>query len=51
MAEVMEEYVALKKEWGALNKGWVSQEVRDEVVEFVRYWRERGEFTLKRLLK
>ena len=30
---------------------WVHQEVRDEVVEFVKYWRQRGEFTIKRLLK
>jgi len=30
---------------------WVSREVRDEILEFVDYWRERGEFKVSRLLK
>lgn len=30
--------------------GWVSQDVRDEVVEFVKYWQQRGEFKVGRLL-
>lgn len=31
--------------------GWVSQKVRDEVVEFVRYWQQRGQFKVKQMLK
>ena len=34
-----------------MNKGWVSREVRDEVVKFVKYWHQRGAFSTKRLLK
>jgi putative transposase len=30
--------------------GWVSQEVRDEVVEFVTYWQQRGEFKVEQML-
>jgi len=30
--------------------GWVSQEVRDEVVEFVKYWQRRGEFKVGQML-
>ena len=34
-----------------MNKEWVSREVRDEVVGFVKYWHRRGEFPKKQLLK
>ncbi len=30
---------------------WVSREIRDEMLEFVEYWRQRGEFKVSRLLK
>lgn len=29
---------------------WVSQEIRDEVVEFVQYWQQRGKFKVGQLL-
>jgi len=29
---------------------WVSQAVRDEVVEFVKYWQQRGEFKMGQML-
>jgi len=34
-----------------MNGTWVAREVRDEVLEFVGYWRGRGEFKVSRLLK
>jgi len=33
-----------------LNGGWVSQAVRDEVVEFVVYWHQSGEFKVGQVL-
>ena len=33
-----------------MSGGWVSPEVRAEVIEFVRYWHPRGEFKVGQLL-
>ena len=32
-----------KKSWGALKRDWVPHDMRDQVVDFVRRWRERTE--------
>ncbi|MCZ7671740.1 MAG: hypothetical protein M5U34_33740 [Chloroflexi bacterium] len=41
LGEVMEEYVTLKKCWGALTGEWVSRETRDEIVTFVQTWQRK----------
>ena len=52
LAEVMEEYVRLKKkQWGGLKRDWVCPTIRDEVVEFVGYWSKQAEVQVKQLLK
>ncbi len=43
LAELIEEHIALKKCWGALNKRWVEPHVRDKVVDMVHYWEERAD--------
>ena len=42
---------AKKKSWGGLSGQWVSQETRDEVIEFVRRWSERTEIPADRFIR
>ena len=37
--------------WGTLNGRWVSHDVRDEVVDYVRQWSERTELPSGNLVK
>ena len=37
--------------WGTLNGRWVSHEVRDEIVDYVRQWSERTELPAGRLVR
>ena len=37
----MAEHVALKKRWRILTGVWVPQDVRDQIVDFVRRWSEK----------
>ena len=37
--------------WGTLNGRWVSHDVRDEVVDYVRQWSERTELPSGKLVK
>ncbi len=50
LAELMEEYVLLKKSLGSLTGLWVPQSIRDSVVDFVDLWSDRTEFPVALLL-
>jgi transposase InsO family protein/transposase-like protein len=43
LAELMAEYVALKKSLGTLTGVWVPRDTRDQIVDFVRRWSEKTE--------
>src|SRR5437762_3264752 len=43
IAEIMADYIVLKKAWGKLSVTWVVHDIRDEVVDFVSHWTERAE--------
>src|SRR6516225_2517151 len=51
LAELMAEHIALKKKsWGTLTGIWVSHDVRDLVVDFVRRWSEKTEIGVGRFI-
>ena len=50
IAEISEEYVALKKVWGELTERWVPHDTRDTIVDFVRTWSERTEIPAARFI-
>jgi len=50
LAELMAEYIALKKFLGNLTGNWVPPDVRDQVVDFVRRWSERAEISVGRFI-
>lgn len=51
MAELLEKYVNLKKQPGALNRKWIPHNIRDAVVDFIRDWSEKTGIVAKYLLK
>ena len=50
LAEPMAEHIALKKVLGTLTGIWVSHDVRDLVVDFVRRWSEKTEIGVGRFI-
>jgi hypothetical protein len=44
IAELLTEHIALKKDSGEkLKVQWVSASVRDQIVDFISYWKQRSE--------
>jgi len=50
IAELVEEHVKLKSEWGALRGAWVPHDTRDKVVDYVNYWTKRTQLPAQRFL-
>ena len=43
IAELLTEHIALKKDWGEKIKvQWVSASVRDQIVDFISYWKQHS---------
>ena len=43
IAELLTEHIALKKNWGEkLKVEWVSASVRDQIVDFISYWKQHS---------
>ena len=43
IAELLTEHIALKKDWGEKIKvQWVSASVRDQILDFISYWKWRS---------
>ena len=40
-----------KSTWGALTGAWVPHDIRDQVVDYVRYWSDRTEIPTKQLVQ
>ncbi|MCX5643638.1 MAG: IS3 family transposase [Phycisphaerae bacterium] len=52
IAEIMGEQVRLKKNtWSGLKDAWAEPDVRDAVVDYVRYWSERTGISYRRIVQ
>jgi len=51
IAEITQEYVALKKSWRGLKDAWTEPNVRDDVVDFVTELKAKTELSQQRLVR